>query len=192
MTGRHHIHHIPAHQLKDADDHELLALWLDGHGEALDELVARHHGWMLRLVRQISRGERDPEAVVQDAWLDVIRGAGAFRGDGPVRGWLAAIVRRRVGTTWRSRDARPQVLMEFLPEDTTAAEELENRVALRRDFAGLLGRLPRDQREAIWWVDVVGLPVDEVAARLGVAVGTVKSRCHRGRTRLRLIVEIGG
>jgi RNA polymerase sigma-70 factor (ECF subfamily) len=59
-------------------------------------------------------------------------------------------------------------------------------------LAGLLGRLPRDQREAIWWVDVVGLPVDEVAARLGVAVGTVKSRCHRGRTRLRLIVEIGG
>jgi RNA polymerase sigma-70 factor (ECF subfamily) len=128
--------------------------------------------------------------VVQDAWLDVIRGAGGFRGDGPVRGWLAAIVRRRVGTTWRSRDARPQVLMEFLPEDTTAVEELENRVALRREVAGLLGRLPRDQREALWWVDGIGLPVDEVAATLGVAVGTVKSRYHRGRARL--ILETGG
>jgi RNA polymerase sigma-70 factor (ECF subfamily) len=52
--------------------------------------------------------------------------------------------------------------------------------------------LPRDQREAIWWVDVVGLPVNEVAVLLGVAVGTVKSRCHRGRTRLRLILQTGG
>jgi RNA polymerase sigma-70 factor (ECF subfamily) len=192
MTGRHHTHRIPAHQLKDADDHELLARWLEGYRDALDELVARHHRWMLRLVHQLSHGERDPEAVVQDAWLDVIRGAAAFRGDGPVRGWLAAIVRRRIGTAWRSRDARPQVLMEFLPEDTTAVEEVENRVVLRRELAGLLGRLPRDQREAIWWVDVVGLPVNEVAVLLGVAVGTVKSRCHRGRTRLRLILQTGG
>ena len=114
MTGRHHhTDRIPAHQLKDAKDHELLARWLEGYREALDELVARHHGWMLHLVRQLSRGERDPEAVVQDAWLDVIRGAGAFRGDGPVRGWLAAIVRRRVcavaGTTTKGVVGRPQM-----------------------------------------------------------------------------------
>jgi RNA polymerase sigma-70 factor (ECF subfamily) len=46
-----------------------------------------------------------------------------------------------------------------------------------------LGRLPREQREAIWWVDVIGLPVEDAAARLGIPVGTVKSRCHRGRGR---------
>ncbi|MDT7742618.1 MAG: polymerase sigma-70 factor, subfamily [Actinomycetota bacterium] len=115
MTGRHHTHRLPTDQLHDTPDDELLALWVDGHHEGLDELAARHHHWMLRLVRQLSHGEHDPEAVVQDAWLDVIRSAASFRGDGPVRAWLAAIVRRRVGTTRRARDARPQTVTEFLP-----------------------------------------------------------------------------
>ena len=84
---------------------------LDRDIGTVGELVVRHHHWMLRLVRQLSVGERDPEAVVQDA--DVIRGAAAFRGDGPVRGWLAAIVRRRVcavaGTTTKGVVGRPQM-----------------------------------------------------------------------------------
>lgn len=190
MSGRHHHEdRISTDVLHACDDHGLLTWWLDGHGEALDELALRHHGWMLRLVRQHSIGERDPESVVQDAWLDVMRSAASFRGDGSVRGWLATIVRRRVVTTWRARGARPQTVTEFLPENLTAPDEFEDQVALQGDLTGLLGRLPSDQGEAIWWVDVVGLPVEDAAIRLGIPAGTVKSRCHRGRTRLRLILD---
>jgi RNA polymerase sigma-70 factor (ECF subfamily) len=74
----------------------------------------------------------------------------------------------------------------------TTGGEIESGVVLRADLAGLLARLPRDQREAIWWVDVLGLPVEDAAAFMGVAAGTVKSRCHRGRSRLRLILQTGG
>jgi RNA polymerase sigma-70 factor, ECF subfamily len=166
-----------------------VALWIAGHREGLDELAARHHGWMLRLVRQLSAGERDPEAIVQDAWLDVIRAAATFRGEGSVRGWLTVIVRRRIATTWRSRDARPQTLTDLLPEVAADTEDLADRVTQRGELTGLLERLPRDQREAIWWVDVHGLPVEDAAAQLGIPAGTVKSRCHRGRARLRLILQ---
>jgi RNA polymerase sigma-70 factor (ECF subfamily) len=192
MTGHHHTHRTPTDQLHDRPDDQLLALWVGGHREGLDELAARHHGWMLRLVRQLSHGEHDPEAVVQDAWLDVIRTAASFRGDGTVRAWLATIVRRRIGTSRRARDAGPQTLAALLPEDSTTSGEIENGVVLRADLSGLLARLPRDQCEAIWWVDVLGLPVEDAATLMGVAAGTVKSRCHRGRTRLRLILQTGG
>lgn len=187
MTGPHH--RIATEQLRHAPDHELLTLWLAGHPEAFDQLVQRHHAWMLRLVHAHSRGERDPEAVVQDAWLDVMRAAATFRGEGSVRGWLATIVRHRIITTWRARDARPQVPTEFVPDDATAGDGFEERIAVRDQLRGLLAALPGDQGEAIWLVDVVGLPVGEAAAVLGVPAGTVKSRCHRGRARLRLIMR---
>jgi sigma-70-like protein len=115
MTGGHHTHRTPTDQLHDMPDDQLLALWVGGHREGLDEFAARHHHWILRLVRQLSHGEHDPEVVVQDAWLDVIRSAAGFRGDGTVRAWLATIVRRWIGTTWRARDARPQTLTSSCP-----------------------------------------------------------------------------
>jgi RNA polymerase sigma-70 factor (ECF subfamily) len=188
MTGRHHSQRIPADQLEDAPDDELLRLWLDGHREALDELVDRHRPWMVRLVRALSKGERDAEAVVQDAWLDVMRAAGTFRGDGSVHAWLGTIVRRRIASTWRARAARPDIPVEFVPEDA-ARDEFEERLALRDQLRGLLAALPTDQREAVWLVDVVGFSVDEAAALLEVPAGTVKSRCHRGRARLRLVIR---
>ncbi|HYI53058.1 MAG TPA: sigma-70 family RNA polymerase sigma factor, partial [Microlunatus sp.] len=55
---------------------------------------------------------------------------------------------------------------------------------LRDDLSAALARLNDDQRVALVLVDVEGYPVDEAAAILGVPVGTVKSRCARGRARL--------
>ena len=186
MTGRRHTHRTATDQLREALDGDLLALWCDGHPEGLDELARRHHAWLLRTVRMLSGGEHDPEAIVQDVWLDVMRGAATYRGDGAVRAWLSTIVRRRINSTWRARDSRPHTLVAYVPETSTASETLDDNVILRAQLRGLLAGLPADQRDAVWLVDVVGLPIEEVAHRLGVPVGTVKSRCHRGRARLRL------
>jgi RNA polymerase sigma-70 factor (ECF subfamily) len=171
MTGRHH-HPIPADQLRDA----------------LDELVHRHHTWMLRTVRHLSIGEQDAEAVVQDVWLDVMRGARSYRGDGSVRSWLETIVRRRITTTWRARSARPQTLVDAVPEDSAIHGGLEEDVVLRQQLHGLLAELPDEQRDAIWLVDVRGLPIADAAHRLGIPAGTVKSRCFRGRATLRRLI----
>lgn len=55
-----------------------------------------------------------------------------------------------------------------------------------------LATLPADQRAALVLVDMEGYPVSEVAAILGCAVGTVKSRCSRGRTRLARLLDLEG
>jgi hypothetical protein len=90
---------IATDQLRDALDGDLLALWCDGHREGLDELARRHHAWLLRTVRMLSAGVRAPEAIVQDVWLDVMRGAGTYRGNGAIRSWLNTIVRPRINST---------------------------------------------------------------------------------------------
>ena len=187
MTGRHHNHRIPADRLRDALDGDLIGLWLDGHREGLHELTRRHHDWLLRTVRLLSHGESDPEAIVQDVWLDVMRGARTYRGDGSVRSWLSTIVRHRITSTWHARNRRPQTLIHDVPETVSNPGQLEDRVALEDQLQGL-GELPVDQRDAVWHVDVVGLPVTEAANKLGVPPGTVKSRCCRGRTKLRMLI----
>jgi RNA polymerase sigma-70 factor (ECF subfamily) len=191
MTGRHHTHRIPTDQLRGAQDADLLALWIDGHREGLDELARRHHSWLLRTVRLLSHREHDPEAIVQDVWLDVMRGARLYRATGRSGpGW--AIVRHRITSTWAARARRPQTLVPDLPETADAPGQVEERVMREFQLHGLLAELPAEQRDAIWLVDVVGLPVAEVAHQLGVPAGTIKSRCHRGRTKLRVLITRQG
>lgn len=188
MNGPRQNHRLSVSELRDTADGELLQLWSGGHPEALDELVDRHHAWMLRAVAFLSKGERDVESVVQEVWLDVMRGAASYRGVGSVRSWLDTIMRHRVTSTWRARHARPQSLVAEVPDSPVASRSLDEQVVLREQLRGLLGKLPAEQASAIWLVDVVGLPVADVASRLGVSGGTVKSRCSRGRERLRIML----
>lgn len=188
MNGEHPNHRISTHELREIGDGELLQLWADGYPEALDELVDRHHAWLLRTVGYLSKGERDVESVVQDIWLDVMRGAASYRGIGSVRSWLETIMRHRITSTWRVRGARPQTLVAEVPDASVATSRVDEQVVLREQLRGLLGKLPAEQASAIWLVDVVGLSVSDVASRLGVSGGTVKSRCSRGRERLRIML----
>lgn len=188
MSG---THHDSGKTHEHATDGELLAAWGSGDAEAPSELVTRHHAWLIASVRYLSYGERDVEAVVQDIWVDVMRGASSYRGTGSVRSWLETIIRRRIRSTWRSRRVRPQVLTERMDEGAAVEVGPAERVDLRLTVHDLLTTLPEAQRDAIWCVDILGLSISETAARLGVPPGTIKSRCNRGREylRLRLTVE---
>ena len=191
MSGPHQKRRISTNELREIVDRELLQLWSDGHPEALDELVDRHHDWLLRAVGFLSKGERDVESVVQEVWLDVMRGAASYRGVGSVRSWLETIMRRRIVSTWRARGARPQTLVADVSDRSLPSQAYDEQVVLRERLRGLLGKLPAEQASAIWLVHVVGLPVAEVATRLGVSGGTIKSRCSRGRERLRIMLGHG-
>ncbi|GAA4820851.1 RNA polymerase sigma factor SigM [Actinomycetospora corticicola] len=183
MSG---THHDSGKTYEGATDGELIQAWLAGDNNGLSELVARHHAWLTASVRYLSFGERDVEAVVQDVWVDVMRGAGGYRGTGSVRAWLETIVRRRIRSTWRGRRVRPQVLTETMDETARVEVGLAERVEQRLALHDLLAALPEGQREAIWCVDVLGLSVSEAAEALGVPAGTIKSRCNRGREYMRV------
>ena len=178
-----------AHDYAACSDAELLNLHVDGDPNAFGELFLRHKDrlWAVA-IRTLSDPEEAADAL-QDAVISAFRRAGSFRGESAVTTWLHRIVVNACLDRMRRRSARPEVvggddrLLEMIASgdagaDHAAASEtsIEVMTALRE--------LPHDQQVAIVLVDMLDYPVADAAELLGVALGTVKSRCARGRARL--------
>ena len=172
----------------DARDRELLAAHVAGDPDAFGTLVG-HHRDRLWAVALRTLGDREEAAdALQDALLSAYRAAGGYRGEARVTTWLHRVVVNACLDRVRRRQARPTVPM---PEQGSASEPVDRTDALAAretalEIEAALAELPVEQRCAIMLVDVHGMPVDDVAAVLGVPAGTVKSRCSRGRARLAL------
>jgi RNA polymerase sigma-70 factor (ECF subfamily) len=170
------------------DDRALLAAHTAGDGAAFGELIRRHRA-RLWAVALRTLGDREEAAdALQDACVSAYRAAGNFRGDAAVTTWLHRIVVNACLDRIRRRQARPAVPLDGLREDPPAAGESADTVATRLVVHEALARLPVDQRVALVLVDLEGHSVAEAAAVLGIATGTVKSRCARGRARLAVLL----
>jgi RNA polymerase sigma-70 factor (ECF subfamily) len=172
----------PGTEDQDEQDRALLTAHLDGDPHAFDELVRRTRQRMWAVALRTLGDPEEAADAVQDACVSAFRAAGGFRGDARVTTWLHRIVVNACLDRARRRAVRPTVP---LPEQPTAdprdrIAERETGLEVERALAGL----PEEQRLAIVLVDLQGMSVDEAAAVLGVPVGTVKSRCFRGRARL--------
>jgi RNA polymerase sigma-70 factor (ECF subfamily) len=172
----------------DAQDRALVAAHVAGDTDAFTTLVRRHQD-RLWAVALRTLGDRDEAAdALQDALLSAYRSAGTYRGDARVTTWLHRVVVNACLDRVRRNKARPTVPM---PDDGGPADPRDvlgdRETALEIEAA--LAMLPEEQRAALVLVDVHGMPVDDVAAVLGVPAGTVKSRCSRGRARL--AVQLG-
>jgi RNA polymerase sigma-70 factor, ECF subfamily len=173
----------------ERSDAELLRAHADGDRDAFEVLIRRHRD---RLWAVALRTMRDPEEAadaLQDAMISAFRAAGSFRAESAVTTWLHRIVVNACLDRIRRRTARPTVA---LSEQTAEPAERRDRIAERETaltVEAALAQLPVEQRAAIVLVDVEGYPVAECAAILGVAEGTVKSRCARGRARLAVILS---
>ncbi|MDT4986706.1 MAG: polymerase sigma-70 factor, subfamily [Micromonosporaceae bacterium] len=166
------------------DDAALLRAHAAGDTDAFAELVRRHRD-RLWAVALRTLGEREEAAdALQDALLSAYRAAGRFRGEAAVTTWLHRIVVNSCLDRLRRRQARPTVP---LPEvDRTPAPAVDRDTAMVVRAA--LAQLPIDQRAALVLVDLQGYSVADAAGVLGVAEGTVKSRCARGRARLAVLL----
>jgi RNA polymerase sigma-70 factor (ECF subfamily) len=160
-------------------DAELLTAHVSGDRYAFEELFHRHHRRLFQLARRRTRSPEDAADVMQDAMLAAHRSAASFRHDAAVGSWLHRIVLNACLDRIR-RGSQPTTLLvdEHGIADRTA--EVETVLLVRR----ALLRLPAEQRAAVVAVDMHGYSVADAAALLGIAEGTVKSRCARGRARL--------
>ncbi|MEU1041778.1 RNA polymerase sigma factor [Streptomyces sp. NPDC005551] len=131
----------------------------------------------------------DAEDVASDAWLEIARDLGRFRGDGAgFRGWTATIARHRALDHLRRQRVRPrataleQDLLELPGVHSTHDQALES---LSTEYAlELVAGLPRDQAEAVLLRVVVGLDGPAAARVLGKRPGAVRTAAHRGLRRL--------
>ena len=167
-------------RLESLSDSTLLQLHVDGHPTAFGEIFRRHKDrmWAVAL-----RTVRDPELAadcVQDAFIAAFRRAGSFRGEAAVTTWLHRIVVNACLDRLRRR--RPS--SELYEQDVADRHDDHASTEVRLDIEQALARLPEGQRAALVLVDMHAVPVAEAAAILGVAEGTIKSRCARGRAAL--------
>ncbi|MGW4561836.1 RNA polymerase sigma factor [Streptomyces sp. NPDC004561] len=131
----------------------------------------------------------DAEDVASDAWLEIARDLGRFRGDGAgFRGWTATIARHRALDHLRRRRTRPrattldQDVLELPGPHSTHEQALES-LSTERALE-LVRALPRDQAEAVLLRVVVGLDGPSAARALGKRPGAVRTAAYRGLKRL--------
>jgi RNA polymerase sigma-70 factor, ECF subfamily len=151
--------------------------------------VARSHGRFLYTVAyRLTGNDADAQDLVQEVLLRVRRGLATYR-PGSLEAWLSRITTNAFLDETRRRKRRPS---EPLPDDPdrvlVGGEDPATvlaRSTLPDDVQDALRALPDEYRAAVVLCDVVGLPYGEIADQLGVPVGTVRSRIHRGRAALR-------
>ncbi|HEU5034660.1 MAG TPA: RNA polymerase sigma factor SigM [Mycobacteriales bacterium] len=168
----------------EVDDRELLRRHVSGDRDAFPALVRRHQDRLWRVALRTLGDPDDAADALQDALLSAYRAAAGYRGDAAVTTWLHRIVVNACLDLARRRASRPT---RPLDETAAARQPAADRVEAwetASDVLAALRELPVEQAAAIVLVDVEGYPVADVATMLEVPIGTVKSRCARGRARL--------
>lgn len=174
---------------EDAIDRDLMARHVAGDPDAFSELFNRHRDRLWAVALRTSGDPEDAADALQDAAVSAFRAAADFRSEAAVGTWLYRIVVNACLDRARKQAARPTVRY---PDDQSPAwqravrdpSDMAEARELRIMLENALASLPLDQRAAVVAVDVEGLSVEEAAQALDVPVGTVKSRCARGRAKL--------
>lgn len=170
-------------------DAELLKRHVAGDPDAFGELFLRHKDRLWAVAIKTLGDAEDAADALQDAMISAFRRADSFRGESAVTTWLHRIVVNACLDRIRRRSARPEVsgndervLDSIAQNDLGTDPAASSEVAI--EVTAALRQLPHDQQVALVLVDMLDYPVAEAAAVLGVAQGTIKSRCARGRARL--------
>lgn len=189
------------------DDAELVLRLQGGDEAAFAELVDRFHAPLLRLAAAFVPSRAVAEEVVQETWLGVVRGIDRFEGRSSLKTWLFRIVvnRARTAGVRERRQAPVDPTREpavppsrFAPDGTWAdpptawAEAAEDRIVAREmveRVAACLAELPEAQRQVVLMRDFEGVPAADVCRALGLTDANQRVLLHRGRSRIRAMLE---
>ncbi|MFN0155366.1 MAG: sigma-70 family RNA polymerase sigma factor [Gaiella sp.] len=177
-------------------DEALVALVSRGDEQALAELYDRVGRVAYGLAFRILRDDRLAEDAVQEGFLAVWRSAGTFRPErAKASTWILTLVHRRSVDLVRRTERRKADPLDESITDTLAADGTTDEAAWlrfeRERVQAALKQLPDTQREALELAYYGGYSQSELADRLGVPLGTVKSRMFAGLNRLRELLADG-
>lgn len=190
------------------DDAELLQNLLGGDESSFTELVRRHHSTLVKVARYYVASASSAEDVAQDTWIAVMRGIEKFEGRSSFKTWLLRICVNRARTTGvkehRSipvdpNESGPSVSAHRFDQGgfwsdppvpfTDAIDSRLDDTALLSAVRHAIDALGEPQESVVTLRDVEGLSTQEVAALLELSEANVRVILHRGRARVREIVE---
>lgn len=156
-----------------------------GEQRAFEELVRRHQDRAFAVARGVVRVPEDAADVVQEAFVAVLRHLDTFQEGAAFTTWLHRIVLRKGYDHLRRRVPDPIDPGSHAVESIEARDHDPHATGLQRgDLLAAIATLDPAFRDAVLLVDVAGVGVEEAAAALDVAPGTIKSRVFRGRAAL--------
>ncbi|ADG89712.1 RNA polymerase, sigma-24 subunit, ECF subfamily [Thermobispora bispora DSM 43833] len=176
------------------DDHQAEAAALPGWTPPTwEEIVRTHSARVYRLAYRLTGNVHDAEDLTQEVFVRVFRSLSNYT-PGTFEGWL-----HRITTNLFLDMARRKQRIRFEGLADEAAERLHGRepspaqayhdAQFEPDIQAALDALAPEFRAAVVLCDIEGLSYEEIAATLGVKLGTVRSRIHRGRAQLREALE---
>jgi RNA polymerase sigma-70 factor, ECF subfamily len=172
-------------------DQDLVRRAVGGDMSAFGILIERHERRVYNLALRMTGREDDARDATQDTFLTAMRKLSSFRGDSAFTTWLHRVTVNSCYDLLRKRGRSPVLERdaEHSHEPAPVADHADD-VDLSIDVRRALLEIPVDYRVVMLLHDVHDLPYDEVAAIVGVPVGTVKSRLHRGRVALARVMGI--
>jgi RNA polymerase sigma-70 factor, ECF subfamily len=181
---------ISGHDAPEPDDRAPITQWA---APSWDEIVRTHSARVYRLAYRLTGNSHDAEDLTQEVFVRVFRSLSTYT-PGTFEGWLHRITTNLFLDITRRKQ---RIRFEGLGEETAAklcgAEPTPSQAFddrhLDSDIATALADLPPEYRAAVVLCDIEGLAYEEIADVLGVKLGTVRSRIHRGRAQLRAALE---
>jgi RNA polymerase sigma-70 factor (ECF subfamily) len=181
----------------EPSDEQLVAAFVDGDDAAFDALVNRYERRVFAICYRYFRDAQDAEDAAQDAFVALLRRAGTFSGAASFSTWMYRVATNACNDLARKRARRPRSVDAEITAvldgrvSERSAEEAFGASSLDPALVRALVGLDVDTRAAIVLHDVYGVPYADIAQRAGVAVGTVKSRIHRGHATLAAALAAG-
>ena len=170
-------------------DEVLVRRCRDGDSSAFSILVERHEPRVYHLCLRIIGDPEEARDAAQEALITCWRKLDQFRGESAFTTWLHRVTVNACYDQLRKRRRQPMLHLVAEEDDRQseagpAAPDHAEGIVTSAEVAAALREVPEEFRAALVLADVEDVPYDEIAAILEVAVGTVKSRVHRGRVAL--------
>lgn len=164
----------------------------DAAAPSWEDVVSAHGARVYRLAYRLTGNRHDAEDLTQEVFVRVFRSLSSYT-PGTFEGWL-----HRITTNLFLDQVRRRQRIRFEPLVDAAADRLPSREPspaqqvddrlFDDDVQRALAALAPEFRAAVVLADIEGMSYEEVAATLGIKIGTVRSRLHRGRTQLRQVL----
>ncbi len=176
---------------EDIQDELLVLHCQDGDAAALKSLIERWQPRLTRLAWRLTADRESAHDIVQDAWLSIVRGLSRLDDPASFRAWAYRIVKNKCADWVRRRVVRREAAEEIRETAVDAANdercesESDEVDALRQALAAM----PDEQRAILSLHYLDGMLLAEIAMVFGVPLGTVKSRLHHARSKLKQTLE---